>query len=225
MNISGLSIKWKLLVPVIIITLVTLTQIYLVQNMNRMQQEDAARVNVAGRQRMLSQKMTKETLNYIYTKDPAHVKAQAETIAAFEKSLQALLKGGQLELSGRMSVLTPTEQKEIVAALKEAEQYWQKVRPFFLGATQPQSSSQQINVAELNGYSMELLKRFDSITGMYETCSTATAKRNMTLMYIGLALLFLAAVAAWFYVQKNFIRPILALRDGAMRIASGDLTR
>lgn len=223
--LSGLSIRWKLLVPVILIFVVTILEIYLVVNMNSLQQEDTVRVNVAGRQRMLSQKMTKETLNFMVTKDGAYAKAQADTIAAFEKSLQALQKGGQLEISGRTVDVSSTQNDQITAALKDAQQYWEKVKPEYTSAVQHLADSHQIGIGDLNNASMELLKRFDAITGMYETASMATIKRNVTLIYLGLAFYLLAAVSAWIYVQKSFIKSILTLRDAASRIASGDLSR
>ncbi|MFZ5652678.1 MAG: type IV pili methyl-accepting chemotaxis transducer N-terminal domain-containing protein [Bacillota bacterium] len=223
--LSGLSIRWKLLIPVIIIFMITVAEIYLVVNLNRLQQEDTVRVNVAGRQRMLSQKMTKDTLNYMATKDEAYARAQAETIASFEKSLDALLQGGQLEISGRTVNVKPTDNRQILAALGDSRQYWQKARPDYSAAVQHVASSHKIGVSDLNVTSQELLKRFDAITGMYETASAATIKRNMTLIYAGLGIYLLAALAAWFYVQKSFISPVLALRDAARRIATGDLSQ
>ncbi|MFZ5646251.1 MAG: type IV pili methyl-accepting chemotaxis transducer N-terminal domain-containing protein [Bacillota bacterium] len=222
--LSGMSIRWKLLIPVILISVITVFEIYLVVNMNRLQQEDTVSVNVAGRQRMLSQKMTKETLNYMATKDQSYAKAQADTIAAFEKSLEALLQGGQLDISGRTVNVKPTDNEQVLAALNDARQYWQKVKPEYLSAVQHLADSHKLEVSDLNNSSMELLKRFDAITGMYETASAATVKRNMTLIYTGLVIYLLAALGAWFYVQRTFIRPVLALRDAARRIATGDLS-
>lgn len=224
-SFSGLSIKWKLLIPVMIIFIITVAEIYLVMNMNRLQQEDTVSVNVAGRQRMLSQKMTKDTLNYMATKDEAFAKAQAETIAAFEKALEALLQGGQLDISGRTVYVKPTGNAQIIEALGDAGKYWQNVKPAYSSAVQHLASSHKVSVSELNGSSQELLLRFDAITGMYETASAAKIKRNMTLIYTGLGIYLLAALAAWFYVRKSFIRPVLALRDAARRIAAGDLSQ
>lgn len=223
-TLSGMSIRWKLLIPVTIILVITVAQIFLVINMNRLQQEDAVRVNVAGRQRMLSQKMTKETLNFMVGKDPAHAQAQAKTIETFEKSLQALISGGQLEISGRTAEVKPTQNAEINARLKEAAQYWERVKPVYTGAVGHLAESHQVNVSELNEISKQLLERFDAVTGMYETASAATIKSSMTLIYIGLGIYLAAAVLAWLYVQKSIIRPILTLRDAAGRIAAGNLS-
>lgn len=223
--LTGLSIKRKLLIPVILIFLITTAQIYLVINMNRAQQEDTSRVNVAGRQRMLSQKMTKETFHFLNTRDTAHAKAQGDTIAVFEKSLKALLIGGELDLSGRSLLIKPTANKEILAALNEAEQYWQKSKPVYLQAVQQSPGSQTVEANQINEISLQLLKHFDNITGMYEIASMATVKRNMAFIYAGLGFLMLTAFTAWYYINKAFVQPILGLSHSASRIASGDLSQ
>ncbi len=224
-NPSGLSIRWKLLAPVIILLAITVAQIYLVINMNRLQQEDAVRVNVAGRQRMLSQKMTKETVIYLAGRDAAHIQAQAKTIETFEKSLHALMFGGQLAVSGRTREVKPVNNAEINARLKEAAQYWEKVKPAYTGVAANPGEPGQTKVNELNEISIQLLTKFDAITGMYENASNEAIKRSMALIYAGLGIYLLAAVFAVIYVQSNIIRPILALRAAAGRIAAGDLSR
>ncbi|MCL6638861.1 MAG: type IV pili methyl-accepting chemotaxis transducer N-terminal domain-containing protein [Firmicutes bacterium] len=222
-RLSGVSIKWKLLIPVVIILLVTLAQLYLVVNMNRVQQEDTARVNLAGRTRMLSQKMTKETLNFIITRDPAQAQSQSATIATLENSLQALVNGGQVDLGGQRASVKPAGQAEILAALRDAGQYWQQVKPVYTAAVLQPDEAGPDRVAEINAISLQLLQRFDAVTGMFEKASAGTVRRNMLFLYAGLFFYLLVALAAWFYVQTSFIRPVLALRDAADRIAAGDL--
>lgn len=219
--LSGLSIKWKLLIPVIVILFMTIAQVYLIVNMNQSQQADAARVNLAGRQRMLSQKMTKETLSYIITKDPKMAEAQAADMEILEKSLQTLISGGAIELSGRTVLIKPTENEEILSALKEARQYWEKTKNIFVGAV---AQPDQVAINEVNESSIWFLQRFDKITGMYERASNDVVKRSMIFIYTCLSFYLLVAAAAWYYVQRNFIKPILSLRDTAGKIAAGDLS-
>ncbi|MCL6635332.1 MAG: type IV pili methyl-accepting chemotaxis transducer N-terminal domain-containing protein [Peptococcaceae bacterium] len=222
-RLSGMSIKWKLLLPVFFIFLMTLIQLYLVVSMNRVQQEDTVRVNLSGRTRMLSQKMTKETLIFILTGDQAQAKSQAATIETLDRCVQALLNGGQLEISGLQVSVRPARQAEIAAALKDTEQYWQRVKPVYMAAVSQPAEAGRAKVAEINDISLQLLQRFDSITGMFEKASADTVRRNMIFLYAGLVFYLLLALAAWFYAQKSFIQPVLKLRDAAGRIAAGDL--
>ena len=56
------------------------------------QKNDAVVLNIAGRQRMLSQKYTKEVLQEIFTNSDST--ASNNTITLFDKSLETLLIGG-----------------------------------------------------------------------------------------------------------------------------------
>ncbi|TYO96029.1 type IV pili methyl-accepting chemotaxis transducer N-terminal domain-containing protein [Desulfallas thermosapovorans] len=220
--LSGLSIKWKLLIPVIFILLMTVVQIFLITNMIKAQQADAARVNLAGRQRAISQKMTKETLNYIIQQDGLIAEKQAAEMETLEKSLKTLINGGTIELSGRTVLIEPTQNEAILSALNEAEQYWEMNKHIFTEALiQPTPAA----VTEINNASSGLLERFDKIAGMYETASNEMVRRNMIFIYTGLSFFLLIAAAAWYYVQRNFVRPLLFLRDTANKIAAGDLSQ
>ncbi|MFZ5643550.1 MAG: type IV pili methyl-accepting chemotaxis transducer N-terminal domain-containing protein [Bacillota bacterium] len=221
MLLSGLSIRWKLLIPVIFIFSMTVAQIFLIINMSQAQKADAIRVNLAGRQRMLSQKITKETLNYTFKKDPKILEAKDNTMEILDKSLKALINGGVIELSGKTVLIQPTENKEILSALKEAEQYLGETKHVFDEALH---QTDEITVSNVNDVSNGLLQRFDKITGMYERASDAMVRRNMTLIYICLFFCLMVAAAAWYYVNRSFIKPILSLRDTANKIAAGNLT-
>lgn len=122
-------------------------------------------INVAGRQRMLSQKMAKEAL-LIYLKiDPAN---QAESLkkstALFENSLKGL-KFGDSETG-----LPPTKSQEILAQLDVVNTSWTTLKPlldkvatqFLLYAVSREETS---SVSELTGL---LLKESDKAVGMYE---------------------------------------------------------
>jgi nitrate/nitrite-specific signal transduction histidine kinase len=221
---SGMSIRWKVLIPMSLIIIIMLFQIFLIINMNRMQQEDAVRVNLAGRQRMLSQKMTKETLNFIISQDSKHSQEQQKTIATLEKSLDALVSGGELEVSGRKVTIKASKNETIVLKLEEASKYWQQVKPLYQQAVTGQYNSKNFDVNQLNSISKELVANFDGLTGMYETSSSATIKGNMNMIYIGLAIYLLVIGATLVFLQKKVINPIVSLRDTAAKIADGDLS-
>ncbi|MGQ9826090.1 MAG: type IV pili methyl-accepting chemotaxis transducer N-terminal domain-containing protein [Desulfotomaculales bacterium] len=219
-----MSIRWKFVLPIVLIIFITAGQLYLVQSMNRAQQEDTVRVNLAGGQRMLSQKMTKETFDYLLTKDFQLASAQKETIDLFEQSLQALINGGRVVVSGSEVQVRPPASSEITAALNEAKTYWESVKPLFADAVRSGQDLPRERLVMLNDASVQLLARFDRITGMFETASSATVRQNMALIYAGLVLYLLLAVAVWLLANRNIIRPIVLLRDAANKIAAGDLS-
>jgi len=98
------------------------------------QRSDAVIINMAGRQRMLTQKMTKSVFFYIlYNKDQAKsetAKTEAQNASAwFDTTLNALINGGRIPL-GKSSFtenISPITNKAISAQLKHVESIW---KPF-----------------------------------------------------------------------------------------------
>lgn len=221
--ISGLSIRWKVIIPLSLVIVIMLLQVYLVTDMNRIQQEDAVKVNVAGRQRALNQKMTKETLNYVISQDAAHLQEQSKTIATFDESLKALKSGGTLAVSGRDVLVKPTNNEEIITKLDDAMDYWQKAKPLYTSIENKTDFSSE-DVTVLNETSKEILSKFDILAGMYETSSAQSIKRSMTLIYIGLVIYLAVMLFTFVLIQNNIIKPILDLRSNAAKIANGDLS-
>ncbi len=85
-------------------------------------------VNIAGRQRMLTQKMTKEKLLWQMLKSEKQKAKMEETIALFEKSLRGLVAG-----DGTMGLPKVTNPK-IKAQLKKVESLWRELKPLYLKA-------------------------------------------------------------------------------------------
>ena len=81
-------------------------------------------VNVAGRQRMLSQKMTKEKLLFIQGKKEYKDKLK-NTVKLFDDSLNALINGDE-----KQHIIKPTN-KEIKAQLEKVAKIWSKLKPLY----------------------------------------------------------------------------------------------
>jgi len=81
-------------------------------------------VNVAGRERMLTQKMTKEKLLIVKGEEQYDSKLK-ETIAMFDDSLTLLIKGDSKKMISK-----PTNEK-IVAQLKVVSKLWSKLKPLY----------------------------------------------------------------------------------------------
>jgi hypothetical protein len=81
-------------------------------------------VNVAGRQRMLSQKMTKEKLLVIEGKAEYKDKLK-ETVSTFDASLNALINGDK-----KAGIIPPSNEK-IKAQLEKVANIWQRLKPLY----------------------------------------------------------------------------------------------
>lgn len=81
-------------------------------------------VNIAGRERMLTQKMTKEKLLIIKGKSKNSIKLK-KTIKLFDTSLMALLKGNK-ELS-----VVKSSNKKIITQLNVVVKIWNRLKPLY----------------------------------------------------------------------------------------------
>jgi hypothetical protein len=81
-------------------------------------------VNVAGRQRMLTQKMTKEKL-LILKGEKKYDSKLKETVALFDDSLTALIKGDSKKMISK-----PSNEK-IIAQLKVVSKLWSELKPLY----------------------------------------------------------------------------------------------
>ena len=110
-NISQVSPKKasskKFLIPYVLVVLLTICVITLHFQIAKMQNSDSIRINLAGRQRMLTQKLSKEVLQY--SKRMTQKEDLEQTIKVFNTTLHALLNGGNapLDLSFQKYVQLP----------------------------------------------------------------------------------------------------------------------
>jgi signal transduction histidine kinase len=113
--------------------------------MQEKQDYDSAVINLAGRQRMLSQKMTKEIL--LFTQGACSADNILRTVDVFHQTLKALTYGGKAPLDlvqTRFTILPVPESETTVAQLKRVQSMWgsfnEKVRRFL---AEKQASSLQ----------------------------------------------------------------------------------
>lgn len=95
-NHSSNSISIKLLLPYALLLLIILITLVIHFQILKLQDSDSVRINLAGRQRMLTQKMSKEAL--LYSQDITAKKDLEKTISIFDSTLNALTNGGKAPL-------------------------------------------------------------------------------------------------------------------------------
>jgi hypothetical protein len=118
----------------------------------------ATTINLAGKQRMLTQKMTKELLLIACGIDAdANRIALGKTVAVFDKTLTGLING-ESELG-----LPATSDKAIVAQLEKVRALWREYRPVVESADT--SNAALLSAANMN---MPLLKEMNTAVKMFE---------------------------------------------------------
>lgn len=190
------------------------------------QKRDARIINLAGRQRMLVQQMTRLALEIERQGEPADVQALREAAASFDQTLSALRDGGLAPyLPGRSVEVPPTREADLRAQLERVGQSWQAMRPWLEAIYGGGSSGEGVPAAvrAVERSSQELVAQADSAVRLYEA---AASRKIARLRWVqagfsagALLLLLLGAALA----RRSVLDPLKELGSAAGRIGSGDL--
>lgn len=124
----------------------------------------AVTINLAGKQRMLSQKMCKEYLLFAAGYEAENNKLNLlETYGLFERTLSGLQKGdSSLDLVG-------TKNAAILQQLAKVDTLWQALKPIVVFATEPSTTSvPPEKTAQLAKINPDLLKEMNIAVEMFE---------------------------------------------------------
>ncbi len=192
------------------------------------QKNDGLVVNIAGRQRMLSQKYTKEVFLALHTavatKSAVNLASASKTKKLFELSLEALDSGGKTYADPKMTqelYLSGNSNKAIKGKLAEVDVLWQQLieKTGILDA----KSYDQNQLTTLNTLSVKVLVTMNKAVGMI----AAAADNKVRLLQIAQVLMWLFAFAIGIPLAKiivnNITNPIDEMVESTRRITSGDL--
>ena len=191
------------------------------------QNNDAAVVNLAGRQRMLSQKMTKEALGVAKNAEDqdAYRAALSGTAGLFDKTLSALLDGGETVGGGGDPVtLPPTTQESIRGQLGEVQKIWTPFHAAVGTVTSGDPGSPRFDeaLALIEAQSIPLLKTMNKAVGMYEQVSRGKLATVKILILSLLGAAVLAATGIFLFLNLVVLRPLGELTRVASGVAGGD---
>ena len=191
------------------------------------QRQDALLINLAGRQRMLVQQMTREALEIGMGEAGSHTQILEEASQTFEQTLRALRSGGPAPyLPGREVKIPPTRNGRLLNQLTEVDTIWQAFRDDLQTVlTQPPTSPAfQIALGQIESASPELVRKSDAAVRLFEAASTQKVVRLRWIQAIFLAsALLLLAGGAWM-VRNSILAPLRNLGRMAQHIGSGNLS-
>ncbi len=175
---------------------------------------EPAVINMAGRQRMLSQKMTKEAL--ALASNGASPKELLSTVTLFDRVVNGFINGDR-ELG-----LEPIRDGEILAQLHNIVRSW---KPF------KANIEKLVDVTKrANGYldyilanNLPLLKEMNAAVKMYENASRAKVDRSWTMQIVFLVITFVVFGIGWYYLSWNIIKPVKKIAETARGVADGNL--
>ena len=220
MKLSLSSIQGKIAVVVGALLLVNLITVISTFILLSKQEKGSLYVDIAGRQRMLTQKLTKEALIYVSTKKDKWKENLKKTQALFQKSLIAL-RDGDKEMG-----LEKTTDPAILQEIDKLEKAWDKFQKAVLTIenTSIGGSDSKAAIDYLLQHNIPLLKQANVVTQAFKKKAMESINQlkeiELALLGLGIAIFIFAA---WF-INREVIRPLNKLFPMIERISQGDLT-
>ncbi|ASJ15661.1 hypothetical protein A3L04_00500 [Thermococcus chitonophagus] len=155
---------------------------------------DGIVIDVAGRQRMLTQKMSKEALIVALGRDE-YRKTLGETAKLFDESLNALLNGGKVYIHDRYYVIPPAP-PNVKTQLEKVKNLWD---PFYKNIqiiiTSPRDSKEFKEALDyIIEHNLELLTEMNTAVGLY----SSTYNKKVKILEMFLIIISIASVGIAF---------------------------
>ncbi len=204
------------------------------------QRADGLVINLAGRQRMLTQKLTKATLGHVIElreQDEARKQVElvsehsAEALAArklFGDTLAALIHGGPASLGERKVNLPPCENRDIRAQLAVVQQLWDAFTESIdiIFADEAHKSSEFLSALDVVlTQNQKILAEMNKAVGMFRADSDNRVAALKHIQYAAGVVAVVVFVAVVTYIRRNVSRPLKDALSVANCVAAGDLTR
>ena len=192
------------------------------------QSEDALVVNLAGRQRMLLQAMTRYALEL--EKHPDRTRARSELAAAvttFETTLDALEKGGPAPYTeGTTVTLPPARDETARLRLQWVRTLWETLRPDIEVILEPDSMNTPAfgrAVTNVESQSDLLVGAMDGAVRAFEHAAAGKVRRVIFIQVGFLVLAALLVLVGYALTYRHIITPIQQLQGVARDIGQGQL--
>ncbi len=183
------------------------------------QKDDGLLINLAGRQRMLSQKMTKEILSFKANyKNDLSLKRKnmtKNTIVLFDKTLNGFIKGGNvpvtLDVNGKLVLIKKISNKDILKQFKIANKIWIDYKQILNTILINPNANIDSNQLAKN---IALLKSSNKAVGMMQK-SLEDKNGTLTMMIIALIVLGIAFfIVTMVAINKAVVTPLHTLENG-----------
>ena len=197
----------------------------------KQQEHDAQEINIAGRQRMLSQKVTKEFFLALHeakqNKQQPNLTTVKQTEQLFDISLTALRDGGTtyLDLTMQQPITLPPAPQDIAPQLQQVAELWLQQKTLIAQLAQD-ANTRENNSAELkqlNALSIKVLSNMNQAVTMFSDKSNqkvSAMERDQLLITI---IFLVLAILLSMVTLRSILRPLNYAVRTTKRITNGDL--
>lgn len=191
------------------------------------QKDDGLVINLAGRQRMLSQKMAKEALSFVVEREHGEsgdaIRKQAESTALlFEKTLTALIESGEAPITADPAGATrfiPAASPEVKKQLLLVKDLWAKYK-----ADLDVMLSEGRIVPGFIAQSVAVLKNMNKGVGMMQVESEGRVQVLLISQIAGIVLMAFISLILALGFNKNLVRELKHFQSRVLQMAEGDMT-
>ncbi len=193
------------------------------------QKADGLLINLAGRQRMLSQKMTKELFLFAASEDTTEKKKffdhAMNTINIFDLTLSALINSGKAPLSldpkGEHADLSKAEEPAL-SQLEKTEGIWKEFKTQLEKALLDKTSTAKgLEYVKINN--LILLKEMNDAVAMLQKTSEKKVRNLIMFQTIGLVIGIILMILSTLRISA-IVKRLLHSSSTAKKMSKGDLT-
>jgi len=195
------------------------------------QKNDGAIINLAGRQRMLSQKMTRELLEGVSADDKVTrekaFNASANSMRIFNTTLNSLMQGGEIPLSlavdNKKSFSCPPVKGEALQLLQNVQPLWKEYRGKMERVIAGAPSAKD-DLRWIKEHSNNLLAAMNKAVVQMQKDAESSVSLLLALQLAGLGTGIFFSIIGVIVIQKVIGR-LNQITEFAQVIGSGDLSR
>ena len=191
----------KLYLCFVILFAVSVVIIWSVFQLLKAQEFDSVVINLAGRLRMLTQKLTKECM--LFEKALVSEEQVLNTARVFDETLVALSAGGSAPLDLKLSryvTLPPPKSRSVKSQLGKAQGIWMKFKDNVYNWVKHKDSAAYGFIAENN---LHLLNEMNRAVFLMDKEAHSKVERLKRILIGGLIVLIFSFLAGIYIVRKN----------------------
>ncbi|OBQ54552.1 methyl-accepting chemotaxis protein [Halodesulfovibrio spirochaetisodalis] len=218
-----MNLKARMLWSFISIFMVIVAMFSSTYYVTSLQKSDGLVINLSGRQRMLSQKIAKETMTLSFAKDRAAAETELRASEeVFDLTLRALINSGYAPLTLSPTGVTaylPEAKGDVRKQLLNVESIWKDYKALVEKARKGNESA----LHSITTQSMMVLKAMNKAVGMLQH---EADQRVQMLLMLQTAFIILGAALLYFVLlnlRKHLFAPLDDLRAFANKVSQGDL--
>ncbi len=201
-----MGLKGRLILPIILFISMILLTFWITMASLSSQKDDGLLINLAGRQRMLSQKMSKELLLFIHASknQKSEKKETVENSAkVFDLTLKALKNSGEAPLSLNLEQseyrYCPKAEKEVYRQLEVVEKIWQEFSDNIETILSDNGDNKEAIIFILEN-NMSLLKEMNRAVVLMQEI---TEKKLMALLHKQLIIIAIVLIISLFTIHNS----------------------